>query len=325
LSFAATERNHRPHASAAGCAPPRAEAARMKVALLRWFETHGRATLPWRVDASPYRVTVSEFMLQQTQVERVIPSFERFVARFGDFVSLAQASRADVVRSWQGLGYNSRAVRLHELARTVRDRHNGTLPRDDDALRALPGVGPYTARAIRAFAFHDDVVALDTNVRRIVHRTQFGLEHPPMATAVELEVAAATLLPRGSAFAFNSALMDLGATICTARAPKCPVCPLRRTCAAGPVDAAVLARASARRPRAPKRERFETTTRYLRGRIVDRLRALPAERAVSLLRLSDDLAPLGPAHGAEGIANALAALEAEGLVERVDDAFRLRL
>jgi len=293
--------------------------------LLGWYARYGRTHLPWRRDPAPYRVTVSEFMLQQTQVERVIPAFERFVAQFPDFAALAQASRADVVRAWQGLGYNSRAVRLHELARLVCQRHGGTLPEDEDSLRALPGVGPYTARAIRAFAFAVDVVALDTNVRRVVQRSQFGIEHPSRASADQLDDAAARLLPAGSAFAFNSALMDLGATICTARAPKCPVCPLRGECAAAPLDGAVLmlaTRTAAGDRRAP--ERFESTRRYLRGRIVDRLRALPAGRGISLLDLRADLVSIASQHDTTAIDAAVAALERDGVIASDETRVRLR-
>ena len=137
--------------------------------------------MPWRTDRAPYRIAVSEFMLQQTQVERVIPIFERFVHAWPDFAALAAASQADVVRAWKGLGYNSRAVRLHKLARAVCERYAGVLPSAQPELLALPGIGPYTARAIAAFAFDADVAAIDTNVRRIVHRTQLGIEWPPLA------------------------------------------------------------------------------------------------------------------------------------------------
>lgn len=295
------------------------------VGLLEWYGERGRAHLPWRREPTPYRVVVSEFMLQQTQVERVIPAFESFVARFGDFGALAAASRADVVRAWQGLGYNSRAVWLHELARAVVTVHGGDLPNDEDALRALPGVGPYTARAIRAFAFDADVVAIDTNVRRIVHRTRYGLEFPPRAGSAQLDEAATAMLPPGQGFAFNSALMDLGATVCTARAPKCLICPLRHECAAAPLEAAAIARAaSTSRPVTGRTERFENTTRYLRGRIVDRLRLLPPQHAISLLSLESDLAGLVESHGAAGFAAALGALEREGLVEAAPAGFRLR-
>ena len=300
----------------------------MKLAgvLLRWHAAHGRRHLPWRAEPTPYRVVVSEFMLQQTQVERVIPAFERFVARFRGFAELAGASRADVVRAWKGLGYNSRAVRLHELARAVRDLHAGLLPSDVTALRALPGVGPYTARAIRAFAFNADMIAIDTNVRHIVHRTQFGFEHPPRASARELDAIATALVPPKRAFEFNSALMDLGATVCTARAAKCLICPLRKHCAAAPLDVATL-RVVARKKRTTppsKSVPFERTNRFLRGRVVDRLRAVAGNRSISLLDLHAGLRLDAPGHDSDAIESALAALLREGLIERSRGGVRLR-
>jgi A/G-specific adenine glycosylase len=295
---------------------------------LRWFARSGRARLPWRTDRAPYRIVVSEFMLQQTQVERVVPIFERFVAAWPDFAALAAASQADVVRAWQGLGYNSRAVRLHKLARAVRDEYGGALPREEERLRALPGIGPYTARAIAAFAFDADVAAMDTNLRRIVHRTQLGLEWPPLANAAALDALAAGLVPAGQGYAFNSALMDLGATLCTARAPKCLICPLARTCAAAPVDRARLALlATEHAPRRTPQERltFERTTRYVRGRVIDRLRELPAGQRISLYDLEAALLPKLAHHDAEAVGAVLAGLEREGVVERSSDGVRLAL
>jgi A/G-specific adenine glycosylase len=294
--------------------------------LLAWYAHRGRAHLPWRADPSPYRVVVSEFMLQQTQVERVIPTFERFIARFQSFAELAGASRADVVRAWKGLGYNSRAVRLHELARAVRDFHAGHLPSDETALRALAGVGPYTARAIRAFAFNADTIAIDTNVRRIVHRIQFGCEHPPRASARELDAIATALVPPKRAFEFNSALMDLGATVCTARAPRCLICPLRKRCAAAPLDASTLrVVAQKRRTTSPSKSvPFERTNRFLRGRVVDRLRAVAGKRSISLLDLHAGLRIAAPGHDSDAIESALDALLREGLIERSRNGVRLR-
>jgi A/G-specific adenine glycosylase len=294
--------------------------------LLPWFEDYGRSSLPWRTDRAPYRIAVSEFMLQQTQVDRVVPIFERFVRAWPDFAALAAASQADVVRAWKGLGYNSRAVRLHKLARAVCESHGGVLPSDEPTLLTLPGIGPYTARAIAAFAFDADVAAIDTNVRRIVHRTQLGLEWPPLAGAAALDGLAAELVPHGRGYAFNSALMDLGATLCTARAPKCLLCPLAASCAAAPIDAATLAeRAAAHaRPRSPQeRLRFEQTTRYVRGRVIDRLRELRADERISLLDLHAQLAPVLAHHDASSLELVLAGLERDGVVERTTEGARL--
>lgn len=294
--------------------------------LLEWFGRHGRTQLPWRTLLDPYRTVVSEFMLQQTQVERVVPLFRAFVARWPSFAALAAASQADVVRAWRGLGYNSRAVRLRELAKIVCERYGGELPRDVAALRALPGVGPYTARAIAAFAFGANVAAVDTNVRRIVHRTQFGVEWPPLATASQLDAIALELVPAGAAWAFNSAMMDLGATVCTARAPKCLLCPLQIACAAAPLAPAELSRLAALH--APVRGGqaripFEETDRFVRGRVVDRLRELPPDRRISLLALHAELAPVLARHDARAFEAVVASLARDRIVDDSDGGLRL--
>jgi A/G-specific adenine glycosylase len=294
--------------------------------LLDWYRVHGRAHLPWRQTRDPYRVLVSEFMLQQTQVDRVIPLFEAFVAAFPDFAALAAADASDAVRLWRGLGYNSRAIRLHALARAVVEKHGGVLPSERDALLALPGIGPYTASAVRAFAFELDDVALDTNIRRIAHRTGYGLEYPPLATDAELDACARAALEPGTAHDWNSAMMDVGATICTARAPKCLLCPLRPGCAAAPVDAAalaVLARAGSRR--SPQESiPWERTTRFLRGRIVDRLRDVPRGETMHVDDLVAFLATIVPADRLEEIPVIADALERDGMIEQVEGALRLR-
>ncbi len=256
-------------------------------------------------------------MLQQTQVERVIPLFEAFVARFPDFSSLAAASKADVLRLWQGLGYNSRAIRLLALAQRVVHDYAGQLPSDSQALAALPGIGPYTQAAIRAFAFDLPDLALDTNLRRILHRVFFGVEFPPQASSTELEAVAAQMLIAKESNAWNSAMMDLGATICTARAPKCLLCPLRADCVAAPIDAQALqarAREFAPRRGPQSRMRFEDTVRYLRGRVIDRLRALPAAQTISFLDLHADLRPHLGERQPEDVLAVLVALEQEGLI-----------
>ncbi len=264
-------------------------------------------------------------MLQQTQVERVIAPFERFVAAWPALRELAAAPRADVVRAWRGLGYNSRAVRLHALAQAVCEQYAGELPRDEAALRALPGIGPYTASAIRAFGFDCDTAAVDTNVRRVIHRVHFGVELPPRASARELERTAQATLEPGRGHDWNGALMDLGATICTARAPKCPLCPLQRECAAAPLDAAEIAALARRfgRPRPPgERLPFEQTRRYARGRLIDRLRALPAQQSISLLALGPEVPELAGRAPGE-LLGIIDDLVRDGLVVRSSEGVRL--
>jgi A/G-specific adenine glycosylase len=172
----------------------------MQAALLAWFADHGR-DLPWRRTRDPYAILVSEVMLQQTQVERVIPRYERWLERWPSVSALADASPADVIREWQGLGYNRRGLNLHRAARVVAG--NGW----PDDLAELPGVGPYTAAALASFAFGRPVLPVDTNVRRVQERTGF------------------TFGPEA-----GQALMDLGATVCLARVPRCGVCPLAARC-----------------------------------------------------------------------------------------------
>jgi A/G-specific adenine glycosylase len=199
--------------------------------LLTWYRCHGR-DLPWRRTRVPYRVLVSEIMLQQTQVDRVIPKYRQFLRRYPSLRALAAASVEDVRRLWYPLGYNVRPLRLHAIARETIARYRGRLPNSADALRALPGVGRYTAGAVLSFAFGRDVAVLDTNVRRVLTRVFLG---PRRAARVRGDRAlwelAESLVPPGHGYDFNQALMDFGATWCTPRRPRCGGCPMRAFCA----------------------------------------------------------------------------------------------
>ena len=209
-------------AADSGVAPP----------LLAWFDRHAR-DLPWRRSPSPYRTLVSEFMLQQTVVATVIPYFQAFVARWPDVAALAAATEEQVLAAWSGLGYYSRARNLHRAVRAVVHRHGGALPAEEDALRALPGVGPYTAAAIAAIAFGRRTFALDGNAARVVARlraVRAPIDLP--ATRVRLRALGEVMVPVDRAGAFMEAVMELGATVCTPRAPACDVCPLADTCQA---------------------------------------------------------------------------------------------
>jgi A/G-specific adenine glycosylase len=218
-------------------------------ALLAWYE-RVRRPLPWRATRDPYALLVSEVMLQQTQAARVAPRYERFLARFPDAAALAAAPAADVLAEWSGLGYNRRALALRAAAGEVA-AHGW--PED---LTSLPGVGAYTAAAVASFAWDRPVAAVDTNVRRVLWRFD-GAEHGPRALAAR----AAGLLPPGRAAAFNQATMELGATVCRPRAPRCGECPVADACAS---RGAVAAPA----PRRGSRPRFEDTDRWARGRLL---------------------------------------------------------
>ncbi len=200
-------------------------AARFRRKLLAWFRTAGR-DLPWRRTRDPYRILVSEFMLQQTQVSRVLDFYPSFLRRYPDLAALARATPRAVREAWDGLGYYRRAANLHRLARQVVRHHAGSVPSDPEELEKLPGIGPYTAGAVASFAFEKPAPAVDTNASRVLRRV-FGC-----ATAKQVRILAGQLQPRRgkTAWSFNQALMELGALVCTARAPKCPDCPVKRSC-----------------------------------------------------------------------------------------------
>ena len=244
---------------------------------LEWFEENAR-DLPWRRTRDPYAILVSEVMLQQTQVDRVLPYYTRFLERFPTVEDLAAAPTADVIRIWSGLGYNRRAVNLQRAARAVVDELGGSFPDDPAALKKLPGIGAYTAGAIAAFAHERDVAFLDTNMRRVISRVIFGSELARESDAIE---AANTLLPPGHGWTWNQALIEFGALQCTARRPACIICPLRDECAAYPTMQVALQLKSSRSSQA-KTEPFESTTRFYRGRIVEALRALPEDEPVGI-------------------------------------------
>ncbi len=245
----------------------------MQHRLLDWYAANGR-DLPWRTTSDPYAILVSEVMLQQTQVDRVIPKWHTWLAQFPTIADLARASRADAIRTWQGLGYNVRAVRLHALAVEVIAEHAGQLPRSLDGLLRLKGIGRYTAGALACFAYRERVSVVDTNVRRVLSRV-FAV--PPGSVDVVAEAA----LPRvEDAYAWNQALMDLGATVCRAERPLCLLCPLLAVCAA-PGPGLVRKRAGGKR--------FEGSARFFRGRVLDALRALPNGNAASMAALAADV------------------------------------
>jgi A/G-specific adenine glycosylase len=200
--------------------------------LAAWYE-EARRDLPWRVNGDPYRILVSEMMLVQTTVTAVIPYFERFLRRFPSVGSLAEADEADVLKSWEGLGYYRRARQLHAAARMIVDEYGGTIPADLAAVRALPGVGRYIAGAILSFAFDRPEPIVEANSQRVLARLLAIKENLKTASTQErIWQAAARLVPAVGAGTFNQALMELGALVCTPREPGCLVCPLASVCAA---------------------------------------------------------------------------------------------
>ncbi len=296
-------------------------------AVAAWYARNARV-LPWRGSTDPYAILVSEVMLQQTQVERVIPKYHAFLDAFPTLLALADAQPADVIRLWAGMGYNGRAVRLHRLAREVVERHGGELPCTVDELRKLPGIGPYTAAAIASFAFGEPVAVLDTNIYRVLSRTVHGVDAP---TRDALHPLAESLLPQPdssiSPADWHQALMDIGATVCTARQPRCMLCPLRPHCAAAPhlQSGGDPALAEASVPYAPRQSRFQGSARYFRGRIIDHLREQP-DSGIEESRLEAVLREAEAASGAPcpvSLPDLLAALERDGLIRRGGGRVRL--
>lgn len=238
-----------------------ANPARFRRALLAWYRREGR-DLPWRRTHDAYAILVSEFMLQQTQVATVLPYYIEWLRRFPTAERLAAASQSDVLHAWQGLGYYSRARNLHAAAKMIRSRQ---FPTEIASIRALPGVGRYTANAVATFAFDQSVPIVEANTARVLSRL-FDIRLPIASTAgrAALWDAAAKLVPEKGAGAYNSALIDLGATVCIARRPKCDICPVRGHC--GAADPASLPVKQARRAPALLTENHAFERR--RGRVL---------------------------------------------------------
>jgi A/G-specific adenine glycosylase len=291
---------------------PRTDDSTITARLVDWFADAARP-LPWRAaDVSPWAVLVSEFMLQQTQVARVVPRWEAWIRRWPTPAALAAEPPSEAVRAWDRLGYPRRALWLHRAAVEIVERHGGEVPADLDALLALQGVGPYTARAVVAFAFGLRHPVVDTNTRRVIARAVAGQGEPgPPSTARDL-AAMSALLPIDDVEArvFNAATMELGATVCTARTPRCDECPIAGACtwrAAGypAYDGA----------RKATQARFEGSDRQVRGLVMRELRA--THRPVARAELASVWAD------AAQFDRAVAGLVADGLAVSDEQGFRL--
>jgi A/G-specific adenine glycosylase len=283
------------------------EPSSLRRALRAWYRPR-RDGYPWRREGiGPYAILVSEVMLQQTQAARVAAAFDGFLRRFPNVSTLAASSSADVLRAWSGLGYHRRAVALREAARTIVRVHGGEVPDDPGVLQQLRGIGPYTASAVAAIAFHRPVVAMDVNVRRVASRVVLGRESEDRSDP-RIAEAARLLLDRRDPATWNQAMMDLGREVCRP-APRCEVCPVAPWCRFR--SAGEPARSAA----APKQSPFEGSNRQVRGRIVAVLRERP----------SAGLSGLAAATGFEvdRIGSAVAGLVRDGIVERRGRSFRL--
>jgi A/G-specific adenine glycosylase len=218
--------------------PPPADRRRFRARLLAWYRRHGR-DLPWRQTDDPYHILVSEMMLQQTQVDRVLPKYAEWLQKYPTLHALAAAPDADVAATWRPLGYNIRPRRLQTIAREAVARYGGRLPSDEETLRSFKGIGAYTAGAIRSFAFRERAAILDTNVARVLFRVFVGRgDAKSHAMKRQLWTLSETLVPQRHVFDFNQALMDFGATVCIARNPRCLVCPMAKDCRSRRIDPA---------------------------------------------------------------------------------------
>ncbi|MEO8469698.1 MAG: A/G-specific adenine glycosylase [Chloroflexota bacterium] len=298
-----------------GHAPPRTDAPRsvspeLRDAILDWYADRGRE-LAFRGTTDPYAILVSEAMAQQTQAARAAEYWTRFLIEFPTVDSLARATPAAVLRAWRGLGYNRRAIALRQAAIAIVRDHNGQVPDDIEALERLPGVGPYTARAVAALAFGRPVGAVDVNVRRVLNRVLGG--SLDAFSPAELQVVADASVPRDAPGLWTHALMDIGATFCKPRAPRCDSCPAQFACCYAATHAppeTTLARPeSAARVTRERPAHFSTTSRWLRGRILDLLRDAPGE---TWSQIPESIG----SHDQAAVTSAIAALDRDGLLEQ---------
>ncbi len=248
----------------------------LTAAILAWYKKNGRHELPWRQTTNPYHILVSEIMLQQTQVTRVITKYQEFLAAFPTLETLATAKTSAVITAWKGLGYNRRALFLQKTAKAVVEDHAGIFPQDLETLKTLPGVGDYTARAVLSFAFDVKTPMMDTNHRRVYRRTLLGRkeisdkELLPHAEKLVKVIKQRAWKGHSVVYHWNQALMDLGSHFCTTRNPKCEECPAKAWCKAYPD---ILTKGDILKPNQKKKSiRFEDTDRYVRGRMIDLLR-----------------------------------------------------
>src|SRR5436305_3984712 len=301
--------------------------------LLTWYAAEQR-DLPWRVTSDPYAILVSQIMLQQTQVDRVLPKYQQFLTTFPTLVALAAAPTADVIAVWVPLGYNMRAVRLQAIARQVIAEYNGHIPDTIDELLNLKGVGRYTAGAIACFAYRKQVATVDTNIRRVLYRILIGLE----PTEVKINDAAMLalaeqVLPEGEAYNWNQALMDMGATICTSSNPQCTHCPLQETCRAyaemsqyslfpSGIVLKQLRKVAEKKPKY-RSQPFTSTNRYFRGRIVDTLRSLPPQQRMQLHALGPQIKQDFCADDLPWLTQIINGLVKDGLADYTEEGIRL--
>ncbi len=281
--------------------------------LLRWYRRHAR-DLPWRKTHDPYAIAVSELMLQQTQVDRVIPKFHQWMKLFPTINQLAGADTKSILAAWQGLGYNRRALYLQRMAQTIVKEHDGNFPDTLEGLRSLPGIGPYTASAIASFAFHQPVPLVDTNVKRVLGRIFVGWKKLEDMAEPQIWKLATDVLPKQKKhiYDYNQSLMDFGATICTATKPKCEECPLSKQCKSYP--SILQAERKQLLTKAPtETQYFGKPRRIWRGKILKLLHDRPKGKA-TLLQIGKSIQPDFTTDRIDWLRGVVATMEKDGLV-----------
>ena len=287
--------------------PPPAKIKKLHTHILTWYRRH-RRELQWRFTDDPYEILVSEIMLQQTQVQRVQMKLPFFLKQFSTLKKLARASKREVILAWQGMGYNNRAVRLRNLAVTVCKQHSGKLPSDIEMLMSLPGVGPYTAHALACFAFQKHVPIVDINIRRVFSRIFWNMKSlSSQHSEQEIWRLAKRILPK-DAYTWNQALMDLGATICTARKPLCQRCPVKNLCRSRQLEHHLQ-----RQLRIKKTEPMYDNIphRIWRGKIIQTLRE---HNMLTMKKLGSIVKPDFRAHEISWLSSLVEKLTSDGLV-----------
>ena len=273
--------------------------------MIKWYGSNGR-DLPWRKTRDPYSIFLSEIMLQQTQAHRVIPKWHSFLSLYPNWITLASAPLADLIREWVGLGYNRRIIRASKAARIILNQYQGDLPSEPELLLALPGVGNYTSSAIQCFAFNKPVPVVDVNVNRVLIRF-YGLKSPQAPSRIR-ELAKQSL-PKRHTYEWNQALMDIGASICKAKKINCTICPLRKSCrtsSAGKTSIYVSK---------TTRSVYKGSNRYFRGQILNQLKIHTKNKKVSLDHLSTTIGQNNPGKNIVQIKRALQGLQQDELVD----------
>ena len=276
--------------------------AKIHTLLRQWYKASARP-LPWRTTRNPYRILISEVMLQQTQVSRVLEKYPRFLKQYPGLPSLARSTPAGVLRAWRGMGYNNRAIRLRLMAKTVMTKHGGSFPRTAGELQTLPGIGRYTANAIACFAFGAKVPVVDTNIRRVLGRLF------PRTASGDPWNTAAQVLPNAHAYEWNQALMDLGSTFCKAVSPQCPDCPLKSLC-----PSASRVQRPARRASRPEPGRKGIPNRIYRGRVVETLRTLKGRKRIATSVLAQTVLPAYSSRDRVWFNHLLERLQQDGII-----------